>query len=232
MHPVLKIQVIKLKAVLGPASYFKPLVFYNLCRIVWHLCQQHGQVGLSALSPNPVMKLTRWREGNPCPGSWAGLRTGPVQTSRSSTKPSARSCKWVKKVTSRNTDWRSNRSRAPLRGRTWGCWWMKSLARGDKVQLQPRRSVVPWTVLKAVWAAGWGRGFFPSSALLCSSETSGVLCPGLGLPMQERWEPIRACPEEGHWFVHRAGTPLLWKQAERFGPGREDSGETSAPPST
>ena len=55
-----------------------------------------------------------------------------------------------------------------------------------------------------------------SAPLLCSGETpSGVLCPALEPPAQERHGPAGAGPEEGHKNDQRDGTPLLQGKAER-----------------
>jgi len=52
-----------------------------------------------------------------------------------------------------------------------------------------------------------GRG---SAPLLRSHETPpGALHPALGFPVQERHEPVRVGPEEGHKNGLRTGTPLL-----------------------
>ena len=47
-------------------------------------------------TPSQVVRSTHWREGMPSRGTWIGLRGGTMQTSRSSTRASVRSCKWVR----------------------------------------------------------------------------------------------------------------------------------------
>jgi len=63
---------------------------------------------------------THWREGVPSRGTWTGWRGGPVRTSSSSTRQSARPCTWVRAIPSTNTGWAENGLRAALRRRTWG----------------------------------------------------------------------------------------------------------------
>ncbi|GAB0177846.1 cell surface A33 antigen [Grus japonensis] len=64
-----------------------------------------------------------------------------------------------------------------------------------------------------------------SAPLLCSRETPpGVPYPALGPSVQDVLGPVRVGPEEGHEDDQRAGTFLLWRQAERVGavqPGEE-----------
>ena len=49
-----------------------------------------------------------------------------------------------------------------------------------------------------------------SAPLICSGETpSGVMCPALGPPTQERHGPVGAGPEEGRKDDLRAGATLL-----------------------
>lgn len=60
------------------------------------------------------------RKQDPC---LTGSRDGPMQTSWSSTTPSARSCTWVGAIPSINTDWAENGSKKALRTT---CWLMKT----------------------------------------------------------------------------------------------------------
>ena len=53
-------------------------------------------------TPSFVVWSTCWREGMPSRGTWTGLRGGPVWTSWSSTRPSARFCTWVTAIPRRN----------------------------------------------------------------------------------------------------------------------------------
>ena len=44
----------------------------------------------------------------------------------SSTRPSVRSCTWVRAIANINTDWEMKGLKAALQRRTWGYWWMKN----------------------------------------------------------------------------------------------------------
>ena len=65
------------------------------------------------------------REGTQSRETLTGLRGGPEQTSWSSTRPSARSCTWVRAIPSTNTGWVGNGLKAALSRRTLGCWLIR-----------------------------------------------------------------------------------------------------------
>lgn len=60
------------------------------------------------MAPSYVEQSTHWREGMLSKGTWRG---GSVQASWCS-RPSARSCPWVRAIPSTNTDWVENGLRA------------------------------------------------------------------------------------------------------------------------
>jgi len=67
----------------------------------------------------------------------------------------------------------------------------------DMRRSQPTRPTVSWAASKAAWPAGRGRGFCPSTPLLCSAEIPpGVPCPALEPPAQEGHGAVAAGPEE------------------------------------
>lgn len=71
-----------------------------------------------------VVQWTCWREGMPSRGTRTGLRGGPVQTLRSSTKGSTMSYIWVVEIPSTFTGWTEKWLRAPCRERfESACWW-------------------------------------------------------------------------------------------------------------
>ena len=80
------------------------------------------------MTPSCVVHLTFQRKGMSSRGNLTGLRNGPLQTSWSSARPSARSFTWVGAIPNISTDWGTSGLRAALWRRTWGYWWMKNLS--------------------------------------------------------------------------------------------------------
>ena len=91
-------------------------------------------------TPNWVMWLTHWREEVPSRGTWIGLRSGLMQTSWNSMGLTARSCRCVGTIPSKNTNCVGNSLRAALSRRTWGYCLMKNSTYPSNVHLQLRKT--------------------------------------------------------------------------------------------
>jgi len=98
-------------------------------------------------------------------GTWTSSRSGPLWTSWGSTRPSARSCTWVRSTPSINTGWSMKGLRSALLRRTWEDWWMQSCTWPGNVCSQPRKSIISWAASPAAWPPGRERGFCPSAPL-------------------------------------------------------------------
>ena len=104
-----------------------------------------------------------------------------------------------------------NGLRATLRRRTWGCWLTRRSTWPGNVYLQPRKPTVSWAASKAVWPAGQGRWFSPSTPLSWDPTWSS------GAPNIRRAWTCWTGPDEGHKDDRRVGAPPLCRQAERVG---------------
>ena len=72
-----------------------------------------------------------------------------------------------------------------------------------------------WGASRRVWPAG--QGGHPPPLLRLSEASSGVLCPVLGSPAQERWGDTGESPAEGYKGDERTGTSPLRGEAEGAG---------------
>ena len=70
------------------------------------------------------------------------------------------------------------------------------------------------------------REVLPSPPHCPSQAPSGVLCPVLGSPLQERWRATGESPAERYKYGEGTGTSLLWGEAE--GPGLVQPEEENA----
>ena len=77
------------------------------------------------MTPSSMVWLTYQRKGMPSRGTLTVLRGGPMKISCSSTKPSARSCTWIRAIPNMTTGQAENGLRAVLRRRTWWCRLIK-----------------------------------------------------------------------------------------------------------
>jgi len=98
-------------SVLGP-------VLFNI--FINDLVRSSALLASLQMTPSRVVQLTHQKDGMPSRGSWTSWRGGPVWTSWSSTRSSARFCIWVGATTAINTGWGMRGLRAALPRRTWG----------------------------------------------------------------------------------------------------------------
>ena len=115
-------------------------------------------------------------DGMPSREIWTRSRSGPMWTSWVSTRPSARSCTWLRETTGVNMGWGMKGLRAALPRGTWGYWWMKSWTGVGKVCLQRRKPTVSPAASKEAWPAGQGRWFCPFTQLCWDSTWSKSSC--------------------------------------------------------
>ena len=113
-------------------------------------------------------------------GTLAGLRGGPLQTSWSSTRPSAGTCTWVRAIIKHKyrlgREW--NGLRAALRRRTCGCWLKRRSTWPGNVHLQSRKPTVCWAASKEDGQQVRRRSFSPSVLPWWGPTWSTVLCSG------------------------------------------------------
>lgn len=115
----------------------------------------------------------------------------------------------------------------------WGLNKLRNAEQKDLGELANEKLyMAQWCVL-AAWKNNCILGWVKSSMsrmfremilpLLWSSETPpGIVHPDLVLPAQEEHGPIQVHPEVDREDDQRAGTPLLWRQAERVAQTEEE----------
>lgn len=103
------------------------------------------------------------------------IQPGPMQ---------AGSCTWVRAAPAINTGWGVRGLRAAL-------------------PRMPRKPTAPWAASKAVWPAGWGRGFCPGSLPLWDLTWSAAPSPGV-LSTGET-HTVGGSQEKGHILQHVQG---------------------------
>ena len=160
-------------------------------------------------------------------------RGGPVETTWSSIRASARSCTWVRQSqpqiqAGRRMDWEQ-----PWGAGLGGAGWRE--AQHDPATCAHSSEGQPYPGLhqKQHGQQVKGRGFCPSAPLWWDSTWSTVFSSG-ALSTGKIWT-CWSRSRGGHRNDQRAGTPLLWGKADRVGvvkSGEEGSRDTLLRPST
>ena len=123
-----------------------------------------------------------------------------------------------------STGWVESGSKAALRRRIWGYWWMRSSTWADNVRLQPKKPTVPWAASRAAWPAGWGRGFCPFTPLswdpTWSPASSSWMC----------WSRSRGGPQRRSEGCSTSATRTGWGSWGCSAWRREGSGVTLEQP--
>lgn len=142
-------------------------------------------------------------------GTWTGLRSGFMGTSRGPTRLRAKCCTQVR-ATPKYQYRLGDAGR-----RTWGYRCMKSWVWPSNVHLQLRKQTAPGAASKQ---HGQQVKEGDSPSLLHPHETPpGLLHPPVRSSVQERHWPVRVCPEMAHKIGQRDGMPHLWGKTETGG---------------
>jgi len=168
-----------------------------------------------------VVQLTHWMSSR---GTWTYLTSGPTENSWSSTRPSPRSCTWVRAIPSTNTGW-------------WRIYWEKpwreglASSGGWKAWLQPAVCAWAWKAkdtlgcIKIGVAINVGEVIIPP--LFCHCEACFQAWCVQNKEVLEPLGQIQRRPQG--WSEGGRSSPmkkdlLLWRKAERAGlvqPGQD-----------
>lgn len=153
-----------------------------------------------------VVQLTCYGKKMSSSRTLTGLGGGPVQIQWSSTKPTARSCTWVRVIPNIKTGRVMTGLSTVLRSRTWGCWWIRNWIKAGNTSLQSRKLTISWAASKEVCLVGLGKQL-PS---LLSWEMAWSYALSSGIPQHKKYMDLLDMPREclWRWSVGQSTSPM------------------------
>lgn len=149
--------------------------------------------------------------GKRCPpeGHWQTWEVGPSEP-----QTPIRCCTGAGAIPSTSIGWGMNWLTVALQRKPWGYWWMKHHIWAGSV-CSPESQ--PYSGLHQKNRGQQVTGGDPAPLLCSPKAPPGALHPALGSPVQDRREPVRAHPEEGHKNDQRVGTPACEEKLKELG---------------